>query len=214
MYIHINNFDYDDLLTKIIYSYDLKDQDVAYIDLYKIFKAIADKFNNDLDLENNPFKKQLLNDFLEYIDIGFGDYNSNKSPETFSDLVESVTQFSLNRLHHAVSAIVINNDDIDKSTINAIAEDAIDVYGGIFLEGDPEELVDKIVDAVKVDIKKYRPNNFDECQIAVMAFIEEQLLANEKLIGIDVKDFPGHKVMYGDTLITFPIITIRVLENG
>lgn len=210
MYVHLNCFDYDKLLRDIVTNYELEDQKLSTEMISKIFKDLG-KVYSGINRED------LSGDRLELVQkvivstINWRDYRG-ENPEEFA---ESCGE-SLTTLLETLTEALSEPSEEYPEEVN----DLCDLFVKIFYEngqGPGEDEVEYLADCISSlgeDILGYVTpvDKFSEAQLGIMKFIEEQLLPTEILVGLEILDIPGQTVNWDDTLITFPLILIKVIQ--
>lgn len=203
MYVHMNCFDYNKLLTGIIEYYHMQDEPITNEWLESIFNDLAKKFktNNRDKLTSEEIK--MVEDFLK-VTITYADFEEGDD-ETFKDcLAENIAAalVSLEEVLNDPSSVVPEQyETFLESIINHPGFDLTDDGA----DGFAVYLMGLIEDYLVVD--------FTPGEMFILSQIEIGTNIYEIIRSLEILPLPGKMVKYGDTLITFPIILIEVTEQ-
>lgn len=210
MYVHLNCFDYDKLLRDIIVNYELEDQKLSTEVIFKIFKDLGKAYG----VTN---REGLSGDRLELVQkviittLNWRDYRG-ENPEDFA---ESCGE-SLTTLLESLTEALSEPSEEYPEEVNELCDLFVKIFyeNGQAPEEDEGEYLAECMSSLGEDIIGYvtPPDKLSEAQLGIMKFIEEQLLPTETLISLEVLDVPGQTVNWDDTLITFPLILIKVIQ--
>lgn len=205
MYVHVNCFDYDKLLNEIVVNYEMGDQEVSTESIGKIFTDLSKNFNADKSPELTPEQIELVESVLS-ANMGWRDYAGETAAEFFEACGEGLQEL----IAVLQDAIAGPSEDFSDQ-MQDIHANFVNVFGD---QGDLDdgEYTDECLATLGCMISAYIDpiSGFNEGQIDILRHIEDTLLPHETLIGFEIADRPGRTVKYGDSLITFPTILIKV----
>lgn len=201
IFIHVNNFDYDALLNKMVAKLDLGDSYITSEIVLKTFKTLAAKFNNNRRGELTPDELALVETFIaRYSGYRFADYDGESSSEFY----ESMGDLMNHAFEEFSESLTTDQDDLNEEAkeFNELLFRLIDAADGELAIETLMELVDK-----------YLSENFNDLELTIMKEMEGMLNEGEIITGIEVVEKAGKVIKYGDTLITFPIVLMKATES-
>lgn len=201
MYVHVNNFDYDELLGGLVKHYHLDDVPLTDEVISGIFENLESKYKQNQRSEMTADEIELVEEFYRVVGQ-WAEFMPGDDAETYLETKGMEITQSLAALEEEFLAGVAED-----SCLNALYEIAVKMDGYDFTD---EESIFEFGEMLANLITRYNNVQYDDAEMFIMSCIERAMKPGEILTGIEVMPSAGKVVKYGDTLITFPIILIKV----
>lgn len=219
MYVIVNNFNYEDLLNKLVQKLGLEDVPLTDDVIKKVFLDLQTRFNINQRKKLTVDEITLVeNYFKNFIGLSYSDYIEDEDPEQkdneankdeFLMAISSEYEESLIGL----TAIMMTPEDeraIYSPESLAVVDKLIEMSSGLDYEEDP---IETAIDYLASLVDKYLSRDIEEIDLFLLKEMECALSEGEFLSAVHVFDKPGKLVRYGNTLITFPIIVIEASHS-
>lgn len=201
MYVHINNFDYDELLNNLVQHYHLSDAPITNEIISKIFEELAEHYKLNQRETMTEDEIALVEEFMR-IHGQWSDFQPGDEADMFLETKGMDISESLVVMEGLFLEGVTEDDELDPLYDIAIKFTQFDFTD--------EDSIGEFSAYLSDLISKYNNIQFNDAELYVLGHIERSLDSSEILTGIEVLPVAGKVVKYGDTLITFPIILIKV----
>lgn len=212
MYVHLNCFDYDTLITGIIETFDLQDTDVNSETIGRIFTELSNRFGGDISEHMQDFEIKMCEDFLKYFTT-FSNFELGDDADGYKEMLGE-------NLQEAYISLQNYLEEPDESSIfDRFAELHLrnNADFNLFEESDEGEnlaaFMEYFEELVALYITVTGRTQLTTGDIFILGQIEKYTKELEIVTDILVLDQPGKIVKYRDTLITFPLILIEVTEQ-
>lgn len=205
MYLHVNDFDYDGLIARLVEMYGLADTPVSSDFIEKAFIDLAEKFKKHQRHQLTSNETLLVEAFLRW-NMGWEEFQEGDTVDGFWESRAESTQQSLAGLYECLTdadAVVPDCLEHVFSAITTMTEYDVNTEEGA------TELVTLLEDLVT----RYTPVEFNETELYILSQMSGNLSFAPGIKNLVVIPLPGKVVKCMDTLITFPIILIEVLGN-
>lgn len=212
MYVHLNCFDHDTLLTGIIETCNLQDVTITSELVQKVFSDLAEKFGGDISEHMQDIEIKMCEDFLKnvitYKDYEL-DYDENGYKETMGETLQDAYLILQGYLEDP-NADHIFDEFADKHLRN-------NTDFNLFEESDEGENLEAFMEYFEGLVGQYIQltgrAELTAGDLFILGQIETYTKPLEIVTDITVIDQPGKIVKYRDSLITFPLILIEVTEQ-
>lgn len=201
MYVHVNNFDYDELLNGLVKHYHLDDVPLTDEIVSKIFESISEKYKLNKRNTMSELEISLVEEFFRVVSL-WSDFMPGDDTETFLESKGMEISESLALIEEVFLAGVGEEDEL-----NRLFEIATKFEGYDFTD---EESIGEFSANLSNLIDSYNNMQWTDAELFILGHIDRALMDLEILTDVEVVPVAGKVVKYGDTLITFPIILIKV----
>lgn len=213
VYISMNNFNYDKLISRIIKHTGMGDTELTDEAILRIFKDLAKVFNANKRKDMTPEEIKVAETFMKDLaGLRFSDYEDEEASEFYVALSEAM-EWSLQNFQEVLTGAIPSDEisDTSKDFYDALLE-LMDVEA--MEDSDDGELAMATMERLQELITDYASGEFDELQLAILAEMESNLLDGELITELNVVYRAGKVVKYRDSLVTFPIILMKATGNG
>ena len=205
MYLHVNDFDYDGLIARLVEMYGLEDTPVSSDFIEKAFTELSLKFKKHKRSELTPEEITLVEAFLRF-NMGWEAFQEGDTAEGFWESRAEAIQDSLSGLYEClVDPESVIPDELEYIIQSLSVMTDTDVH--------TEEGAIELTTTIEDLIERYTPVDFNETELWIIGQMSGNIMFSRGIRDITVIPVPGKIVKCMDTLITFPIILIEVLNN-
>lgn len=220
MYVIVNNFNYEDLLNKLVQKLGIEDVPLTDDVIKKVFKDLESRFNiNQRNELNNEEMVLVESYFKNFIGLRYSDYEETDDPDQrdkeankdeFLMAISTEYEESLITLVSIMMTPEKERAIYSTETLEFI-DKLIELYSKT--ETEVEDPIEGAIDYLETLVDKYISRDIEEIDLFLLKEMECALSEGERLSAIHVLDKSGRLVRYGNTLVTFPIIVIEASHS-
>ncbi|AEV89490.1 hypothetical protein OBP_053 [Pseudomonas phage OBP] len=207
MYVNLNCFDYNKLLSGIVEHYNLQD-DLTDETIAQVFRNLSNLYSSRGDLGITEEEVKMVESFLgltvSYISFEGEDFIAIQ--EQIDDGLDSLEAHLTQQVDQVPYGSFIEKWVIGKF-LNDVDVESCEYFEQVahFIECF-DNMIHRYITAKSIP-------DFGPGELFVLGEIEKYTHPCEVVTNINVIDVPGTKVRYGNSLITFPLILVNVTET-